>query len=266
MSFSPILVVHITGGTLGLLSGAAAMIFRKGSPRHVWAGKVFVASMLAMAVGAAYLGIVRNQPGNVSGGIFTFYLIVTAWLTARRPDGKTSKLDWAAVLIPLALGTLTWMNGIRIVGSGATSQGGVPVGMIFFLGSVMLLAAAGDVRMLARGGVLGAKRIGRHLWRMCFGLFTAAGSFFFGPSNRPLRLLSNIGIGPYLPRALFSTGLYLVLTILPLVLLVFWLVRVRFTNTYNRATSSDRGWKDRPALPKQAQAGSREFRRFGDIA
>ena len=34
------------------------------------------------------------------------------------------------------------------------------------MGSVCLLAAAGDVRMLVRGSVLGAKRITRHLWRM----------------------------------------------------------------------------------------------------
>jgi hypothetical protein len=84
--------------------------------------------------------------------------------------------------------------------------------------------------MLVRGGVFGAKRIARHLWRMCFGLFIAAGSFFLGPSNRPLRLLSAVGLGQYLPPALFSTSLYLILTILPLVLLIFWLVRVRFTN------------------------------------
>ena len=96
-----------------------------------------------------------------------------------------------------------------------------------------LLAAAGDVRMLVRGGVLGAKRIARHLWRMCFGLFIAAGSFFLGPSNRPLRLLSTVGLGKHLSPALFSTGLYLVLTLLPLILLIFWLVRVRFTNAYN---------------------------------
>jgi hypothetical protein len=57
----------------------------------------------------------------------------------------------------------------------------------FFMGSVMLLAAAGDVRILVGGGVIGAKRIAPHLWRMCFGLFIAAGSFFLGPSNRPLR-------------------------------------------------------------------------------
>jgi hypothetical protein len=33
------------------------MSFRKGSPRHVLAGKIFVASMLTMAVGAVYLAI-----------------------------------------------------------------------------------------------------------------------------------------------------------------------------------------------------------------
>src|SRR5205814_2594495 len=153
----------------------------------------------------------------------------TAWLTARRRDGETSRLDWVLLLIPLANGILSWMTGLKVVRSGASSQNGVPVGMILFMGSVCLLAAAGDVRMLLRGGIVGAKRIARHLWRMCFGLFIAAGSFFFGPSNRPLRLLSTVGLGKYLSPALFSTSLYLLLTILPLILLVFWLLRIRFT-------------------------------------
>jgi hypothetical protein len=189
--------------------------------------------MLTMAVFAVYLAITRHQPSNIGGGIFIFYLIGTAWLTARRRDGETSRFDWVVLLIPLALGILTWMNGINVVRSGASSQDGVPVGMSFFMGSVMLLAAAGDVRMLVRGGVFGAKRIARHLWRMCFGLFIAAGSFFLGPSNRPLRLLSTVGLGQHLSPALFSTTLYLVLTILPLILMIFWVVRVRFTKAYN---------------------------------
>lgn len=238
MAYSPILLVHICGGTVGLLSGTAAMSFRKGSPRHVLAGKIFVASMLVMAAGAVYLGIIRHQPNNVGGGIFTFYLILTAWLTARHADGETSKLDWAALLIPLVLGILTWINGVGVVRSGANSQAGVPVGMIFFMGSVELLAAAGDIGMLIKRGVLGAKRIARHLWRMCFGLFIASGSFFLGPSNRPLRLLSNMRLGQHLPRALFSMGLYLFLTILPLVLLIFWLIRVRFSNAYKKIASA----------------------------
>jgi hypothetical protein len=232
MAYSPILVVHICAGTAGLLSGTAAMSFRKGSSRHVLAGRVFVASMLAMAVVAVYLAIVRNQPNNIGGGILTFYLIGTAWLTVRRRDGETSRLDWVAFLIPLALGILTWITGLRVLRSGASSLDGVPVGMTFFMGSIMLLAAAGDVRMLLRGGVFGAQRIARHLWRMCFGLFIAAGSFFLGPSNRPLRLLSAIGLGQHLSPAMFSTSLYLIFTMLPLILLTFWLIRVRFPNAY----------------------------------
>jgi uncharacterized membrane protein len=234
MSYSPIMVVHLFGGSLGLLSGTAAMVFRKGSPRHVLAGKIFVASMLTMAVGAVYLAVTRHQPNNIGGGILTFYLILTAWLTARRRDGETNRFDWVAMLIPLTIGIFTWMVGIKVVVSGASSQDGVPVGMTFFMGSVCLLAAAGDVRMLVGGGVLGAKRIARHLWRMCYGLFIASGSFFLGPQNRPLRLLSSVGIGQHLPAALFSTTLYLILTVLPLILLVFWLARVRLGNAYRK--------------------------------
>ena len=232
MSHSPTLIVHILGGVVGLVSGTAALAFRKGSRRHVLEGRIFVASMLTMGAFAAYLAIVRNQPNNIGGGILTVYLVGTAWLTARRKDGETSRLDWVWLLIPLANGILLWMTGVRVLRSGHSSLGGVPVGMMFFLGSVCLLAAAGDVRMLVRGGVFGAKRIARHLWRMCFGLFIAAGSFFLGPQNRPLRLLSTVGLGKYLSPALFNTTLYLVLTILPLILLIFWLVRVGFTNAY----------------------------------
>jgi hypothetical protein len=196
--------------------------------------------MLTMAVAAVYLGIVKDQPSNIGGGIVTFYLIGTAWLTARRREGETSRLDWVTLLIPLALGILIWMNGIKVLRSGASSQDGVPVGMSFFMGSICLLAGAGDVRMLMRGGVLGIKRIARHLWRMCFGLFIATGSFFMGPSNRPLRLLSAVGLGQHLSPALFSTNLYLFLTLLPLLLLIFWLVRVRFTNAH-KGESMPRG-------------------------
>ena len=232
MPYSPILLVHISGGTLGLLSGTAAMIFRKGSRRHALAGRIFVVAMLTMASLAVYIAVGRHEPSNIGGGIFTFYLIGTAWLTARRKDGETNRFDWVVLLIPLALGILTWMNGVSIVRSGVDSPDGVPVGMTFFMGSVMLLAAVGDLRMLVGGGVAGAKRIARHLWRMRFGLFIAAGSFFLGPSNRPLRLLSAAGLGQHLSPALFTTGVYLILTVLPLMLLVYWLVRVRFTDFY----------------------------------
>jgi hypothetical protein len=208
------------------------MVFRKGSARHVLAGQVFVAAMLTMSAAATYLAIVKHQVGNIEGGIFAFYLVLTAWLTARRRPGETSRFDWGLLLIPAVLGGLMWIGAVRLLGAGMGSIDGVPVGMVIFMGTVMLLAAVGDVRMLLSGGVSGTKRLARHLWRMCFGLFVAAGSFFMGPNNRPLRLLTNVGIGQHLPAALFSVGLYLLLTILPLVLLIFWLIRVRVASAY----------------------------------
>src|SRR6184192_3524098 len=177
MAYSPTLIVHICGGSLGLLSGTAAMCFRKGSPRHVLAGKVFVASMLTMGAFAAYLAIVRLQPNNIGGGILTVYLIGTAWLTARRRDGETSRLDWVLLLIPLANGILSWMAGLKVLRSGHSSLDGVPVGMILFMGSVCLLAAAGDVRMLVRGGVAGVRRISRISGACALGCLLQQGLF-----------------------------------------------------------------------------------------
>jgi uncharacterized membrane protein len=234
MLYSPLLPVHIAGGIVGLLSGTAALIFRKGGRWHVLAGKVFVASMLIMSAFAVYLAVLKHQPGNIGGGILTFYLILTAWLTARRGDGQTSVYDWALLLIPLALGALTWMGGLQKMRSPVPPEDGVPAGMNFFMGTVMLLAGAGDLRMLLGAGVAGAKRVLRHLWRMCFGLFIAAGSFFLGPSNRPLRLLSAVGLGQHLSPALFGHTLYIFLSVLPLILLIFWVFRVWFSGAYRK--------------------------------
>jgi hypothetical protein len=193
--------------------------------------------MLIMGAAAVYLAILKHQPNNIGGGVLTLYMIGTAWLTARRKDGETSRFDWMAVLIPLTIGILGWMNGLDALRSPEGTKYGVPAGMHLFMGAVCLFAAAGDIRMLVGGGLIGTKRIARHLWRMCFGLFIAAGSFFLGPSNRPLRLLSAVGLGRHLSPALFSTTLYLILTVLPLILLIFWLVRVRLKSTYNRAAT-----------------------------
>jgi uncharacterized membrane protein len=221
MSFSPLLPVHISAGILGILSGATALSFRKGSRRHAQAGKVFVIAMLTLGASAVYLALMKHQLGNVLGGTFTFYLVTTAWATARRRDAETGIFDWAAMLVPLLVGSALLILGLGVVYGHAKSPNGVPVGMYFVMGSVMLLAAAGDIRMLVRGGVFGAKRIVRHLWRMCFGFFIATGSFFLGQQQ-------------VFPAWLRGSSVLFIPALLPLVLLIFWLFRVRFTNPYKR--------------------------------
>jgi hypothetical protein len=214
----PILIIHICGGLVGLLSGVAAVSFRKGSPRHRMAGNIFFISMLTMASTAALLG-------NVFGGAITFYLVTTGWLTARRPEGETTIFDWGAFLVCLAMGIVIMIHGLRVVTGAVAPKPGVPVGMTLFLGCVVLLAAAGDLRMLVRGGVFGRQRVARHLWRMCFGLFIATGSFL---AQR--RVLAFLG-GPKI----------MLLAALPLILMIFWLIRVRFKNAYKRKLAPSSG-------------------------
>jgi len=219
------LVLHISGGIVGILAGTAAMSFRKGSPRHALAGQVFVVAMLTMAASAIFLAVLKHQMGNILGGIFTFYLLATAWLAAKRANAGVSSFGWLALLAPLVVAAANGYFGVQKALSSIPSPDGVPSGMNFFMGSVCMLAAAGDVRMLLRGGVFGPQRITRHLWRMCFGLFIATGSFFLGQGSKVF------------PAFVLKTGVLFVPAVLPLVLLIFWLIRVRFPNAYSAQPS-----------------------------
>jgi len=49
MPLTPLLLVHICGAVVGLLSGYLAMLVRKGSGLHEAAGRVYVVSMLTMS-------------------------------------------------------------------------------------------------------------------------------------------------------------------------------------------------------------------------
>jgi hypothetical protein len=213
-----ILTIHICGGVVGLLSGIAAVWFGKGSAQHRMAGNIFFIGMVTLGLTAAILG-------NVFGGAITVYLVTTGWLTVRRREGKTTIFDWGALLFGLAIGVPIMADGLRIASGSIPPKPGVPVGMILFLGSVALLAAAGDIRMLVRGGVFGRQRVARHLWRMFFGLFIATGSFL---AQR--RVMAFLG-GPKI----------MLLAALPLIFMILWLIRVRFTNTYKRKSVSGSG-------------------------
>ena len=222
MQLSPLVVFHVCAGILGLLSGAAAMSFRKGSRWHRVAGRVFAVAMLSTAAVGAYLAyFVKPNMGNVLGGVMTFYMVATAWATARRRDGETWIFDWGALLVALAFGAVAVTFGLRAL----HSQTEYPPAVYFIWGSVALLSAAGDVRMLVRGGVFfGAQRIVRHLWRMCLGLFIASGSFFLGQQK-------------VFPASLRGLKVWFVPAFPPLLLMIFWLLRVWFTKAYKRTAS-----------------------------
>ena len=221
---SPLLALHITAGTLGMLSGFVAAFLRKGSRRHGLAGNVFVISMLTLSASGVYLAIMKSQPGNILGGALTFYLVATAWMTARRRDDEaTGIFDWCALLVVLGVTACQLTFGLEAALSTTGLKYDYPPGPYFFMGSVALLALTGDVRMLVRGGVSGTQRITRHLWRMCFALFIAAASIFLARQH-------------LFPDLLRRAGVLVFLSVLPLLLMIFWLLRVRITKAFERRT------------------------------
>jgi hypothetical protein len=242
MHLSPLLLFHICAGTVGFLSGAVAIAFRKGSSRHRVAGNVFVVSMLSMAATGVYMAFMKSQPGNVTGGTLTFYLVATAWLTGRRKDGEPGMFDWAALLVALTVAAFTLTFGVQAAMSPTGFKYGYPPGPHFFLGSIALLAAAGDIRMLVRGGISGAPRIARHLWRMCFALFIAASSIFLARQH-------------IFPAVLRTTGVLFLLSFFPLMVMIFWLLRVRFTNAFKGPASPHRT-PERPTFRAPSTLGS----------
>src|SRR4029453_5568673 len=103
-ALSPLFLLHLGAGSLALVSGTAALAFRKGSRPHRATGNVFVLSMLALAVSGAYIGFVKHQTLNGMMGVLTTYLVATAWWTAKNRTGRTGAWDYGAFLVPLAVG------------------------------------------------------------------------------------------------------------------------------------------------------------------
>jgi len=211
----PILILHICAGTLAIPSGFFAAMFRKGSRQHALAGDVFVGSMLSMAAAGVWLASMKREPGNIVGGTLTLYLVSTAWTTAKRRIQQTNVLDWGALLVVLSLTVveLTW--GIEAAVSPIGRKYDYPPGPYFFLGSVALLATVGDIRLLLQSGSAGGNRIARHLWRMCFGWFIASSSLFLARQK-------------LFPELMRKSGSLLLLSFLPLLVMIFWLVRMSF--------------------------------------
>lgn len=178
-----LLQIHVAAGGLAIVLGAVALIVKKGGTIHRRSGLLFVSAMLVMGFTASILGFLKSPTDpNVFTGFLTAYFVGTALTTVRPASPWTRTINGAAltVVAGLALGTI--FSGVKAFNNPGLSPGGVPfrtIGvMSFVLATAMILAAAGDVRILRFGMPRGGPRLARHLWRMCFALFIAAGSFF----------------------------------------------------------------------------------------
>jgi|SRR5688572_7211884 len=218
-----ILVLHVMAGALALLFGYAALFSDKGSRLHRRSGRLFVYAMLTMALGAFVVAAGRGvEPAiNIPAALLTAYLVFTSLTTIRPLRSGSRALQVCALLVALGIAIGNLAFGYEAVASGG-SRRGMPAFPFLLFGVIALLASAGDVRMFRSGPPQGAARIARHLWRMCFALFIAAGSFFIGQADE-------------FPPALRIMPLLALPLLIVVGAMFYWLWRVRIRRTWKPA-------------------------------
>jgi uncharacterized membrane protein len=218
----PLIAFHVTAGAIGLLSGATAIVAPKGRRLHRAAGQVFLVSMLIMGgLGAGMAAMVPDRITTLAGSL-TVYLVATGWMAARRPAGQIGRFETAGLVLATALA----LAGLSIGLIGAQLPrgriDGLPFQAALVFGTVAAIAAVSDFRTLRRGGVAGPSRQARHLWRLSAALVIAASAFFMGQQK-------------VMPHVMRGSPLLYLPVLAPLLLMLFWLVRVRLPR---RLTSS----------------------------
>ncbi len=198
------LIFHIIMGSLVFLSGIGALAFSKGDKLHRYSGNVFFLSCLLMAGSAIPLA---DDP---TIAISSIYFGSTAWMIIQRPEKKTGSFEIIAFVIISIICARYFFIAI-------TSSPSFMTTMFYIFGSVAMIAALLDLNMIIRGGLSGAQRIARHLWRMCYAFLGAVLSFVANTSGKwPEFIDENLPI-------------YLVIAIM-----FYWLFRVLFTKWFDK--------------------------------
>jgi uncharacterized membrane protein len=211
-----LLPIHIMAGLFGLAAGAVALFARKGAKLHRQSGMIFVYSMLTMSASGAVMAALHfDRVTTIAGGL-TFYLVTTALLTVRRPMLKGQWIDAGALLVGLTVGIASVRLGVEALNNGTGTIDTYPAALVFIFGVVALMAAFGDARMLLARGLQGKQRMARHVWRMCVALWIAAASFFLGQAD-------------LFPEPIRASPLPALPVLLVMVLMVYWLTRILFT-------------------------------------
>jgi hypothetical protein len=224
---TPALIVHIGAGSLGILSGFATIAVAKGERLHRMFGTVFFLSMLTMSALAAYLALFQPPiyPGaapasaTVPVAILTFYLVATGWMTVRRTERGVGPFDYGALFAVLGVAAAMLIFGLIAANNPVDRAHGFPVRYYAFAAFAAIPALL-DLKVILQGGISGAPRIARHLWRMCFALFFASSFFFLGQQR--------------VAAFFHKSPLLFVPALAPLAVMLFWLVRVRLTKWVRR--------------------------------
>jgi len=176
-----LLPLHVAIGVAATGAGSVALYTHKGSRVHRTAGTIFVYAMISMSMSGAWM--VANgrspRPANVLPGLLTIYLVATAVTTMRPRSASVRRFDLGAAIAALALGLGCIIKAVVMLAAAGSTNRVAAMALLVF-GAIPVLACEGDRRMMRAGGLRGAPRLRRHLWRMCTALLIVATSIVLG--------------------------------------------------------------------------------------
>lgn len=197
--FSILLMVHITGGSVGLLSGTVNMIRKKGDRVHRRIGKIFSYGMFAAGISALALSVMNPNYFLFIVGIFTLYMVATGERYLINKKLQPEWIDWALTVVMLVFGVGFIGFGTWHIVSGHT------FGIVFLVfGLISLNYVRLDWRNYQGKSKFKNQGITEHIQRMC-GVYIAATTAFvvvnisFQPSF-VLWLLPSVVVTPLIVR------------------------------------------------------------------
>ncbi len=114
--FTIFLILHVIGGTCGLLAGSYVMIAKKGDKTHKLIGIIFAYSMLVSGLCSFVLSILHDNMFLFSVGVFTIFMTSTGWrylyLKNIASGQKPLLLDWALMVFMFVFSLLFIYLGI----------------------------------------------------------------------------------------------------------------------------------------------------------
>lgn len=219
MSYSTILTFHIVTASIGLLAGAFALFSKKGTSLHKNSGKLFTAGMIMIGTAGSILAYMVNRPETLIIGIIMIYLVGSATAAIKRKENNTGLFEISALLLAISVAIVSGYIGYTVSYDNGHSTAKVPAVFYFLLSGFLSFCSALDLRVIIRGGVSGAQRISRHVWRICLAFLIAVTSIFLGNTH----IFSD---------AIRNTNILFAPSIIVIILLVYWMLRVTFTDRY----------------------------------
>lgn len=218
--FLPLLVLHIAAGALALLAALIAMASRKrGGGLHARAGSLFVRLMSAMAASAVVLTWWEPDRLTMGAGLWTLYLVHTSQQAVRSRAGKLEGTGLLA-LIPGFAALLAFGDGALMAAQAQDGQfEGTGMAGFMVFGLFTALSLGFDASLIWRRALAPRQRVARHLWRMTTATFLAVTSLFLGQQD---------DVFPWMQ----GSPVLLVPSLLTLVFLLYWILRVRFARNW----------------------------------